>query len=305
LRGLREEEVPNLKNVLNTQGHLFASLFVLIYLLAFQMKSPGFSAFWAIVTSIIVSFLRKSTRLNLETFLRALELGAKQALTVVAACAAAGLVIGVVTLTGLGLKFSATLIHLAHGNLYLTLILAMIAAIILGMGLPTTAAYIICAVLAAPALIKLGIQPLAAHLFVFYFAIVSAITPPVALAAYAAAGIAKDSPMKIGFTACRIGLAVFLVPYLFVFQPALLMRGEPHTILLVTFTGIIGVFLLACSTIGWFLEYMKIWERALLFASSLLLIEPKVLTDILGACLIIPVVLSQLNERKRKKKARP
>jgi len=265
LRGLREEEVPNLKNVLNTQGHLFASLFVLIYLLAFQMKSPGFSAFWAIVTSIIVSFLRKSTRLNLETFLRALELGAKQALTVVAACAAAGLVIGVVTLTGLGLKFSATLIHLAHGNLYLTLILAMIAAIILGMGLPTTAAYIICAVLAAPALIKLGIQPLAAHLFVFYFAIVSAITPPVALAAYAAAGIAKDSPMKIGFTACRIGLAVFLVPYLFVFQPALLMRGEPHTILLVTFTGIIGVFLLACFTIGWFLEYMKILGKGLAF----------------------------------------
>ena len=305
LRGLREEEVPNLKEVLKRQGHLFASLFVLIYLLAVQMKSPGFSAFWAIVASIIVSFLRKSTRLNLKTILRALESGAKGALTVVAACAAAGIVIGVVTLTGLGLKFSATLIHLAHGNLYLTLILAMVSAIILGMGLPTTAAYIICAVLAAPALIKLGIQPLAAHLFVFYFAIVSAITPPVALAAYAAAGIAKDSPMKIGFTACRIGLAVFLVPYFFVFQPALLMKGEPQTILWVTFTGMVGVFLLACSTIGWFFESLKIWERSLLFASSLLLIEPRLLTDALGVCLIIPVVLSQLNERKRKKREQP
>jgi len=305
LRGLRDEEVPDLKNVLKTQGHLFASLFVLVYLLAVAMKSPGYSAFWAIVTSIIVSFLRKSTRLNLKSFLRALESGAKGALTVVAACAAAGIVIGVVTLTGLGLKFSATLVHLAHGNLYLTLIFTMVASLILGMGLPTTAAYIICAVLAAPALIKLGVQPLAAHLFVFYFAIISAITPPVALAAYAAAGIAKDSPMKIGFTACRIGLAVFLVPYVFIFQPALLMKGAPQTIMWVTFTGIVGVILLACSTIGWFLESLSLWERVFLFASSLLLIEPRVLTDVVGACLVIPVVLSQLRKRNRKKEERP
>jgi TRAP transporter 4TM/12TM fusion protein len=187
LRGLTGDEVPLFWRTLKSQGYLAISALVLIYFLAVEQRSPSFSAFWAIVASLVLSSIRKSTRLNLKGLARALEGGAKGALSVVAACAAAGIVVGVVTLTGLGLKFSGAIIQLAQGNLYLTLFFTMIASLILGMGLPTTAAYIICAILAVPALTNLGVNVMAAHLFVFYFAIISAITPPVALAAYAGA----------------------------------------------------------------------------------------------------------------------
>ncbi|HON84848.1 MAG TPA: TRAP transporter permease [Syntrophorhabdaceae bacterium] len=299
LSGLSDEEVPKFWGTLKSQGYLAISALVLIYFLAVELRSPSFSAFWAIVAALILSSIKKSTRLNLKGLAKALESGAKGALSVVAACAAAGIVVGVVTLTGLGLKFSGAIIQLAHGNLYLTLIFTMIASLILGMGLPTTAAYIICAILAVPALTNLGVNVLSAHLFVFYFAIISAITPPVALAAYAGAGIAKSDPMKTGLTACRIGLAAFIVPYMFVFNPALLMSGSVMNIIWVTFTALVGVYLLSSSVIGWWLAYMSVWERVLLFVASLLLIEPRVITDAIAVVFIIPVLLYQLKQRKK------
>ncbi|HPP07048.1 MAG TPA: DUF3394 domain-containing protein, partial [Syntrophorhabdaceae bacterium] len=274
---------------------------VLVYFLAVELRSPSFSAFWAIIAALILSSIKKSTRLNLKGLIKALESGAKGALSVVAACAAAGIVVGVVTLTGLGLKFSGAIIQLAHGNLYLTLFFTMIASLILGMGLPTTAAYIICAILAVPALTNLGVNVLSAHLFVFYFAIISAITPPVALAAYAGAGIAKSDPMKTGLTACRIGLAAFIVPYMFVFNPALLMHGHVMEIIWVTFTAMVGVCLLSSAVIGWWFERMGVWERMLLFIASILLIEPRLITDILAVIFIIPVLLFQLKAKRKEK----
>lgn len=299
LQGLRDDEVPSFIGTLKSRGYLAISALVLIYLLAVQLTSPSFAAFWAIISSIILSSIRKDTRLDLKGFIRTLEAGAKSALSVVAACAAAGIVVGVVTLTGLGLKFSGAIIALAHGNLYLTLFFAMIASLILGMGLPTTAAYIICAILAVPALTNLGIGVLSAHLFVFYFAIISAITPPVALAAYAGSAIAKSSPMQTAVTACRIGLAAFIIPYMFVFNPALLMSGSALNIIWVTFTASVGVFLLSCSTIGWLLTGTSLWERVVLFIISILLIEPRFVTDIIAIVLLIPVVLHQISLRKR------
>lgn len=301
LSGLSEEEVPKFWGTLKSQGYLAISALVLVYFLAVELRSPSFSAFWAIIAALILSSIRKSTRLNLKGLANALEAGAKGALSVVAACAAAGIVVGVVTLTGLGLKFSGAIIQLAHGNLYLTLVFTMIASLILGMGLPTTAAYIICAILAVPALTNLGVNVLSAHLFVFYFAIISAITPPVALAAYAGAGIAKSDPMKTGLTACRIGLAAFIIPYMFVFNPALLMNAPVLQIIWVTFTALVGVFLLSSSVIGWWLAYMKIWERVLLFFAAVLLIEPRLITDIVSIIFIIPVILNQIRERKKLK----
>ncbi|HOV90927.1 MAG TPA: TRAP transporter permease [Syntrophorhabdaceae bacterium] len=301
LSGLSDEEVPKFWGTLKSQGYLAISALVLVYFLAVELRSPSFSAFWAIIAALILSSIRKSTRLNLKGLANALEAGAKGALSVVAACAAAGIVVGVVTLTGLGLKFSGAIIQLAHGNLYLTLVFTMIASLILGMGLPTTAAYIICAILAVPALTNLGVNVLSAHLFVFYFAIISAITPPVALAAYAGAGIAKSDPMKTGLTACRIGLAAFIIPYMFVFNPALLMNAPVLQIIWVTFTALVGVFLLSSSVIGWWLAYMKIWERVLLFFAAVLLIEPRLITDIVSIIFIIPVILNQIRERKKLK----
>lgn len=299
LSGLSDEEVPKFWETIKSQGYLAISALVLVYFLAVELRSPSFSAFWAIIAALILSSIKKSTRLDLKGLAKALEAGAKGALSVVAACAAAGIVVGVVTLTGLGLKFSGAVIQLAHGNLYLTLIFTMIASLILGMGLPTTAAYIICAILAVPALTNLGVNVLSAHLFVFYFAIISAITPPVALAAYAGAGIAKSDPMKTGLTACRIGLAAFIVPYMFVFNPALLMSGPVLQIIWVTFTALIGVILLSCSVIGWWFANMKTWERVLLFCASILLIEPGLITDAISVIFIIPVFFHQFKTRKK------
>ncbi|MDD5205633.1 MAG: TRAP transporter fused permease subunit, partial [Desulfobacterales bacterium] len=303
LRGLTKEEVPSFWGTLKTQGYLAISALVLIYFLAIKLTSPSFAAFWAIASAVVLSSFSKDTRLSLKGLIRALESGAKGALSVVAACAAAGVVVGVVTLTGLGLKFSGAIIQLAQGNIYLTLLFTMISSLILGMGLPTTAAYIICAILAVPALTNLGINVLAAHMFVFYFAIISAITPPVALAAYAGAGIAKSDPMKTGFTACRIGLAAFIVPYMFAFNPALLMQGGVFEIVWVTVTAVIGVIFLACSTIGWFIASMAAWERALLFLSAILLIEPGVFTDVVALVFLAPVLVGQIRLGRDKRAA--
>ncbi len=304
LQGMRDDEVPPFWGTLKTRGYLAISALVLVYLLAVKLTSPSYAAFWAIISSIILSSIRADTRLTPRGFVKALESGAKSAISVVAACAAAGLVVGVVTLTGLGLKFSGAIISLAQGNLHLTLFFAMIASLILGMGLPTTAAYIICAILAVPALTNLGVGVLAAHLFVFYFAIISAITPPVALAAYAGSAIANSEPMQTALTACRIGLAAFIIPYMFVFNPALLMSGAISSIIWVTLTASAGVFMLSCSTIGWFMTSMQKWERVLLFIVSLLLIEGLLTTDIIAITLLIPVLLHQVAVSRKVKEGK-
>jgi TRAP transporter 4TM/12TM fusion protein len=231
--------------------------------------------------------LRKETRLDLKKLLDTLESGARGALGVALACATAGIIVGVVTLTGLGLKMGDGLLALAGGQILPTLIFTMITSLILGMGAPTTANYVITSTVAAPALLKLGTPLMAAHMFVFYFGIVADITPPVCLAAMAGAAIAKSDPMKTGVNATKLAIAAFLVPYVFVFSPGLLMIDATFLgivqMLTTSITGMIGV---GAAVEGWYWTRMAWWERVVALAAGLMLIDPGTVTDIAGMVLM-------------------
>jgi TRAP transporter 4TM/12TM fusion protein len=231
----------------------------------------------------------------LKGILSALESGAKGAVQVALACATAGIIIGVLTLTGLGMRFNSIILLISQGSLLLTLVLTMFTSILLGMGLPTVAAYIIQVSLTVPVLTQnFGVHPMAAHFFIFYFAIISAITPPVALASYAAAGISGADPLKTAITSCRLGLAAFIVPYMFVYAPQLLLVGSTTKIILATVTSMIGVVALAGSVVGWFIKKTLFFERILLMAAALTLIKPGLYTDIAGLGLLAVAVALQL-----------
>ena len=225
--------------------------------------------------------------------LESLAIGPQSAVEIVSTCAAAGIIIGVISLTGLGGKFAMIIITYSAGNLLLSLFLTMLITLILGMGLPTTAAYAISASMLAPALIKLGVPPLAAHLFVFYFACLSALTPPVAVAAYAAAAIAKAKAWNVGWSATKFATAGFIIPYMFVYGPPLLLRGDlPETILAII-TASIGTCMLSGAVQGWFLKLGNInyFERATLLGASLLLIKPGWITDLVGIGILFALIL--------------
>jgi TRAP transporter 4TM/12TM fusion protein len=285
LRGLSKEELPNLKNVVKTRGHLFLPILLIIYLMMSGYTAP-YAALWATLGVILVSWFRKETRFGLKAILGALEAGAKDALNVAAACACAGIVIGVITLTGLGLRFTSLVVSLAGDSLIPALVLTMVAGVVLGMGMPTTPAYIVQAALLIPALIKLKVPLVAAHMFVFYFSTLSAITPPVALAVYAAAGIGGTNLWKTGVAAVKAGATGFIVPYMFVFGPTLLMIGGWWEITLSLVTAVIGVFCLATGLQGWFLRKTTLLERGLLLIAALLLIKPGIYTDLTGLALL-------------------
>ncbi len=261
LRGLNPEELPRISFVMKERGHLFFPLIAIIVFLVGGF-TPLYAALMGLVVSVIAAQLRKSTRMGIVDILNAFAAGARGALGVAIACATAGIVIGVVTLTGLGLKMANGLVELAHGNLLLTLFFTMITSLILGMGAPTTANYIITSTIAAPALILLKVPPLAAHMFVFYFGIIADLTPPVALAAYAGAGIAKSDPMKTGFIATKLAIGAFIVPYIFVYNPAMLLIGTTFfNLSLNLITAICGMFGLGVAMIGYCLAPMSWWER--------------------------------------------
>ena len=293
LKGLPKERLPKLSRVLREKGHLLLPILGLVYLLI-RGYTPIFSAFWSIVMSILISMVKAETRLNLKTLGEAFEDGAKSALGVAAACACAGMVVGCVTLTGLGLKIANGLVMLGHGNLMLTLFFTMIASILLGMGLPTTAKYIILSIMAAPALVDLGVNPLAAHLFILYFGVIADLTPPVAVAAYAAAGISGGNSMKTGFIAVRLAVAGFMIPYIFALDPGLLFIDStiPHTLLLIV-TSLAGVLALGAAAGGYLLDHAKWYERITLIISALALLRPGLSTDIVGIILLAGVIFLQ------------
>lgn len=298
LKGLPKDRLPKINEVLKEKGHLIIPIIGLVFLLI-RGYTPLFSAFWAIVISMLVSMLRKNTRMGLKDVWGAFEDGAKGALGVAAACACAGMVVGVVTLTGLGLKIASGIVALGAGNLLLTLFFTMIASILLGMGLPTTAKYIILSIMAAPALVQLGVLPLAAHLFILYFGVIADITPPVAVAAYAGAGIAGGNTMRTGFNAVRLAIAGFMIPYIFALDPSLLGLGGSllHTVQLII-TSLCGVLSLGAGAGGFLLVKTKIHERILLFISAFLLISPDLWTDIIGiAFLLIPLYLQYRRQK--------
>jgi TRAP transporter 4TM/12TM fusion protein len=299
MKGLPREECPRLLPVLKERGHLFLPLVIIVAVLVAGYSAP-FAALFGILSVVPVALLRRSTRseIDLKGIIDALDSGARGALSIAAACACAGIVIGAIAQTGLGLTFTSFVLAVAQESLVPALVLTMLAGIILGMGLPTTPAYIIQVALLVPALVKLGIVVQAAHLFVFYFAILSAITPPVALAVYAACGLSRSNLWETGWAAVKLGATGYIVPFMFAFSPALLLLGPWPEASLATLTALIGVTCLAGSLHSYFfLGPAGAWQRAALLVAAICLIKPGWLTDIVGAAALALVLLTQWRAR--------
>ncbi|MGQ0550311.1 MAG: TRAP transporter permease [Armatimonadota bacterium] len=287
LHGLPRKDLPRFDEVMRQHGYMFLPLVVLLYMVMALGASPFRAALYALATTIIVSLFRADTRLTLRKIVGAMEEGAKRTIEIGVSCAAAGIIVGILSLTGLGGKFSEVLIDLAGGSLILALIGTMIAAIVLGTGLPTTAAYAIGASVLAPALIKLGTPPLAAHMFLFYFSVISAVTPPVAFASFAAASIARAPMWETSIESMRFGIAGYVVPFMFAYGSALLVGQSPwpETALALA-TGTVGTLCLAAAVVGYLARPATLAERVLLAAASILLITPGLLTDLIGLALL-------------------
>jgi len=298
LKGLPKEEIPILKRVLSRGLHFLIPLAVLIYLIV-GGYTPFRAAFMATVVLIGVAMIRKESRLNVQGIWKSLEKGATNAIMIGIACACAGIVVGALDVTGLGVNFVSMLLSISGGFFITTLVLVMIACIILGMGMPTTAAYILAALIGAPALIKLGISPLVAHMFVFGSCILSAITPPVALAAYAGAQIAGGEPMKVGWIACRLGFPTFIVPFLYVYNPVLLWIGSLSSIFQGMVTATLGVLSFSFGIDRWLWKELS-WPKAALFlVAGVLLMIPEMYTDMLGMGIFILLLILQWPYRKK------
>ena len=301
MKGLPEDKLlPRMKTL--KEGWLFLiPIAVLIWALCIMGYSANYSSLYAIAVILLIGFLflPKGKKLNVQKVFEALEGSAKDMLSVAMACSVAGLMIGVLTKTGLGLKFTSILLSVSGGAKLPTMILTMVCCIILGMGLPTTAAFIITSTLCAPALIQLGITPMGAYMFAFYFACLSAITPPVALAAFAAAGLSGAKPMETGFCATRLGLAGFLIPYFFCFTPAMLMQGSPFEIIRVCVTSVIGIYFLSGGLEGFMYRNLNVIERIILIVAALLLVEGGGLTDLIGIIMGGFIVFIQLRYMKK------
>ena len=299
MKGLPREECPRLLPVLKERGHLFLPLVIIVAVLVAGYSAP-FAALFGILSVVPVALMRKSTRsaINLKGIVDALDSGARGALTIAAACACAGIVIGAIAQTGLGLTFTSFVLAVAQNSLIPALVLTMLAGIILGMGLPTTPAYIIQVALLVPALVKLGIVVQAAHLFVFYFAILSAITPPVALAVYAACGLSRSNLWETGWAAVKLGATGYIVPFMFAFSPALLLLGPWPEASLATLTALIGVTCLAGSLHSFFfLGPASAWQRVALLVAAICLIKPGWITDLAGGLALALVLLTQWRAR--------
>jgi len=301
LAGVDEEKVKAARGQIFKKLHLFLSLIVLIILLL-KKYSPYYCAFWAIVVAIAISFVLRETRLTVKGFFEAMDRGARNAAMIAVATATAGIIVGVTTHTGLGFKFMLFIVSLAKGHLIYALFFSMLAALILGMGMPTAPAYIIVAVLAAPSLVELKIDPLTAHMYVFMFAILSAVTPPVAVAAYAGANIAGSPIMKTGFTAWKLALIGFVIPYMFIYSPSLLAKGNPFLIARTVITAFIGVTTLGLAIFGWLFSALNIPFRLLYFLGALSLLYPSMTSDAVGFFLIAFPTLSEFVKMKRRQR---
>lgn len=313
LKGMPRESLPKVSHILRKQGYLTLPLIAIIFMLVKQYP-PTMAALTGIVIGVIVamtvSLIKKDNSFTPKDILGAMEAGAKGAVGVACACACAGMIVGVVTLTGFGLKIAEVIVQIAQGRLIPTLLLTMISSIILGMGLPTTAKYIVLATMAVPAITKLGVNLMSAHLFILYFGVVADVTPPVALAAYAGAGIAGANSMKTGFQAFKLAIGAFIIPYIFVINPHLIMVDSivgttvnwlPVTAALPTIvTALIGTVCLAGTVESYLFGNLRIWQRIILLLAAFALLDPKLLTDAIGlaALAFIYVTQKMLNKNK-------
>jgi TRAP transporter 4TM/12TM fusion protein len=305
LAGVPKSELPRFGAVMLARGHLFIPILIVLVGLI-QGYSAPLCALWGALSCLPLALLRKATRggITWRTVLEALEEGAKNTLSVAMACACAGIVIGAVTITGLGIVFTQMVVALAQESLVLALVLTAIAGIILGMGMPTTPAYIMMVALLVPAVIKLGAVTPAAHMFAFYFAILSAITPPVALAVFAAASLARANMWISGFAAMRAAAPAYIVPFMFVYEPLLLLivkdwSAEWAFVTWSLISASIGVVCLAASLFGWLFTLASAWQRVLLFVAALCLIKPGLITDAIGLALLAIVAAAQLAAVRR------
>ena len=299
LKGIPKEELPRAWDIFRERGHLALPLVVIIYLLV-SGYTPMRAALFAIVLSILASCLRASTRMKPIDVINGLEAGAKGVLGVLVACASAGIIIGVVTKTGVGLKLASALLSFAGGLMLPTMFFTMITALLLGMGVPTTANYVITSTIAAPALMQMGIPVLAAHMFVFYFGIIADVTPPVALAAYAGAAISGGNALKTGVNASKLAIAAFIIPYIFVLSPVILMiNATPMGLVQTLITAMIGMIALSSSLIGHLVTDMNIVERIVLFVGGLLMIIPGAATDLGGLAVFAIVIFLQKRRQKQ------
>jgi TRAP transporter 4TM/12TM fusion protein len=281
LRGLTKEEMPDRKEIIKDLYLLLPIVAVLILMMTGM--SVMRAALWSILITVVLSGLKKKTRMGPWGIIEALVDGARTALAVAAATASAGIIVGVVTKTGLGLKLANGLIDLADGKLLLILFFTMIASLILGMGSPTTANYVITSTIAAPAIILMGVPELPAHLFVFYFGIIADITPPVALAAFAAAAVSGGEPIKTGIDSSKLAIAAFIIPYMFVLSPELLMIDTTWTYLIwIIFTALAGMTVIGAGIIGFWIRKLYWYERIIGIIGGLLLIYPEKVTDMVG-----------------------
>lgn len=298
LKGTPKEEIPELLKTIKSGWQLIIPLVVLVYLLGIG-KSAQYSALVGILVLIAVATSRKWTRMDGRKVLSGFTNGVKDSIGVSITAAAAGIIIGGITNTGANLLFANQIVKLSHGNLFISLLLVAVTSLVLGMGMTTSAVYISVATIMAPALIKLGVSPLCAHLFILYYGCICVITPPVALASFTAAGISGASPSKTGWTSFRIGLVAFIVPFIFVYQPVMLMYGSLWEIAICVATSLIGCWCLASMIEGWCLTKLTIIERVAFGLGGLMLMIPGTGTDAIGGLL---VVLAYVIQRRKAKK---
>jgi len=299
LRGLTKEELPRVLPLLK-KVYLLIPLVLLVYLVGTSQRSIQYAAAIAIVAAIVVSLFNKEDRITPKKVFEALAAGGQGMITVAAACGVAGIIAGTITMTGLANMMINGIVQLAGNQVIIALFLTMLCCIVLGMGVPTTANYCIMAATCAPILIRMGVPALAAHFFVFYFGIVADLTPPVALAAYAGAAIGQANPMKTAFTATKLAIGAFIVPYVFALNPAMLFidttAGE---VILICITSFVGIFGVSSALEGYFLHHMKWYERIVCAVGGLLLIYPGVVTDVIGLGMVAVVLVAQVLTRKK------
>jgi TRAP transporter 4TM/12TM fusion protein len=303
LTGISKEDLPKFLKLIK-KSYLLLPLVMLVVWVSGNFMTMQRAATFAIILSVIVSLFDSENRITPKKILQALEQGGRSAITVGAACGVAGIISGAITMTGLANDLINAIVGVAGDHLIIALVLTMLCCIVLGMGVPTTANYCIMAATTAPILVRMGVPAMAAHFFVFYFGIVADITPPVALAAYAGSAIAKSNPMRTAFQASKLAIAAFIVPYMFAYNPAmLLIDTTPLAVVQIIITSVLGVFGLAAALEGYCFTHMNALIRLVLAVGGLMLIHPALMTDLVGAALLAAglVVLKMLAKREEEK----
>ncbi len=298
LRGLPREELPRVRNVLKENWPFLIPFAVLVYTLFFMWMEAEFAGLISILVTVVLGFVvKKRTGFTAKSLVLIFRDAGRGLLEVGVTSAGAGIIIGVLSITGLAFTFSSVLVSLAKGSIFLLLVLSAIGSAILGMGMPVTAAYLLMVVLAAPALVNLGIPPLIAHLFVFYYGVLSFLTPPVCLAAYAGASIAGANMMQTALQSMRLGIAAYLAPFIFAYKPALLLQGNPFQIIEGCLFAVIGISFIGVAVEGFLFRQLNLWKRGVLFVGGIVTMIPGLLFDAAGLCIVVPVLLYEWKAR--------